>query len=321
MPPDSSIVHACLSHVISTESQQSNLKWHFSSDFESRFVTGDASCAAIRTRISVATTADFHDLVRTLDALSGEQVEVSWHGDEQLFWIEFNISLLHDVTFVAVSFGALLAFMIAVLRLPAFATCSLLIVAMSLPVGFALYTGPLEQEKLPILAIVSIYLILGIGADAVFVFTNTYALEEAEARRQATSQSAPPTLCTPSPESSLPATPATSGITGRGATHHDDVPPSPSAGDVGEGARAQAVHATIPAVRTTGRPFTMGMFTMPIHAHAHALGSVSHDANKRGRFQPESMHRMKVLARTLQHSTSGALVGSSNLMLSHHAFA
>ena len=135
--------------------------------------------------------------MRTLEGLSGKQVEVSWYGDNWLFWVEFNISLLHDVTFVGVSFGALLAFMIAVLGLPAFAIISLLVVAMSLPVGFALYTGPLEQEKLPILAIVSIYLILGIGADAIFVFTNTYALDEAEARDRAADLTTPPTLVTP----------------------------------------------------------------------------------------------------------------------------
>ena len=37
--------------------------------------------------------------------------------------------------------------------------------------------------KAPILALVSLYLVLGIGIDAIFVLSNTYALAEQDARR------------------------------------------------------------------------------------------------------------------------------------------
>ena len=36
--------------------------------------------------------------------------------------------------------------------------------------------------RAPILAVVSLYLVLGVGIDAVFAFSNTYALEEQQAR-------------------------------------------------------------------------------------------------------------------------------------------
>ena len=41
---------------------------------------------------------------------------------------------------------------------------------------------PLTTGKAPILAVVSLYLVLGVGIDAVFAFSNTYALEEQQAR-------------------------------------------------------------------------------------------------------------------------------------------
>ena len=41
----------------------------------------------------------------------------------------------------------------------------------------------LTTGQAPILALVSLYLVLGIGVDAIFVFSNTYALAEQDARR------------------------------------------------------------------------------------------------------------------------------------------
>ncbi|KAL1503156.1 hypothetical protein AB1Y20_011215 [Prymnesium parvum] len=176
-PPDATTVRVCLSHVASAEGRRQDLQWHFSSSCGGDAASGNASCTAIRSRIWVASSADFEGWIRTLEGLGTSLVELSWYGDNWLFWCEFNLNLRLDATLVVVSFITLLALVIAALRLPIFATLSLLVVVMSLPVGLAVYTGPLQQQKLPILAIVSIYLILGIGADAIFVFTNSYCME------------------------------------------------------------------------------------------------------------------------------------------------
>ena len=72
--------------------------------------------------------------------------------------------------------------MVFALRLPLFAIFVLFVIVLAFPVTFGLYTRSLGNEKLPILAIVSLYLVLGIGADAVFIFTNTYMLAESSRR-------------------------------------------------------------------------------------------------------------------------------------------
>ena len=43
-----------------------------------------------------------------------------------------------------------------------------------------MYTGPFATAKVPALAVISLYLILGIGVDAIFVIANTYALSHLE---------------------------------------------------------------------------------------------------------------------------------------------
>ena len=55
------------------------------------------------------------------------------------------------------------------LRLPCFAAFALFVVVLSVPATFAVYSGPLGQPKLPVLAVVSLYLILGIGVDAILI--------------------------------------------------------------------------------------------------------------------------------------------------------
>ena len=218
----------------------------------------------------------------TLERLDGEGgIEVTWFGDEWLFWREFNLALFHDLTFVAISFVALLTFMVIALRMPVFACWSLLIVAFSFPVGFAGYAGLLQQEKLPILAIVSIYLILGIGADAIFVFTNTFALEEADDRRRAATNSATPT---PSPESSLPTTPADSFCV---------TPPLPSSASLGPCYMVPPTNSSQPSQPNGSSPSDMLGTSHSVAAH----------------YPPHEQQRkrqVQVLARTLRHSMSGA---------------
>ena len=74
-------------------------------------------------------------------------------------------------------------FTASVLRMPLYAALALALVVASFPVAFAFYSGPLASSKAPILALLSLYLVLGIGVDAIFVLSNSYALAEQDARR------------------------------------------------------------------------------------------------------------------------------------------
>ena len=51
-----------------------------------------------------------------------------------------------------------------------------------LPRRGAFCVGPLAIGQPPVLAVISLYLVLGIGVDAIFIFCNSYALAEREAR-------------------------------------------------------------------------------------------------------------------------------------------
>ena len=133
--------------------------------------------------------------------------QVSFYGD--LFWAEFYMNLIHDVVYVALSLLLIWVFTASVLRMPLYAALALALVVASFPVAFAFYSGPLASSKAPnltrtrtltltldltltptlalskapILALLSLYLILGIGVDAIFVLSNSYALAEQDARR------------------------------------------------------------------------------------------------------------------------------------------
>ena len=170
--PSRESMQACLGSLV----EEPSLRRHFSSDFSSAFANGDAKCAALRSFLTIDASADFDAWLRMMDARYDEQIEVSWYGDSNLFWLEFNINVLHDASLVGVSMAALLIIIIAVLRLPLFACVSLSCVVLSFPVAFVFYVHALGQKKLPILAVVSLYLVLGIGVDAIFVFTNTCAI-------------------------------------------------------------------------------------------------------------------------------------------------
>ena len=90
--------------------------------------------------------------------------------------------LFDDAYKVVASLAFLLLFTCAVLAMPIFAAASLAIVVLSFPVAYAFYVGPLAISQLPVLAVISLYLVLGIGVDAIFIFCNSYALAEREAR-------------------------------------------------------------------------------------------------------------------------------------------
>ena len=77
--------------------------------------------------------------------------------------------------------GEIFLFVCAVLRRPIFAGLALLIVALSLPVGFALYTGLLGMQELPVMAVITLYLMLGIGVDIIFVFVNMLTNDDSDA--------------------------------------------------------------------------------------------------------------------------------------------
>jgi hypothetical protein len=118
---------------------------------------------------------DFDALIPRLSTLSDGVVELTFGGDGRLTWRELYLTLFGDLVFIGISIGAIHVFLLAVLPMPLFTTFSLLVIMLCFPVTIALYLGAFGQEQLPVLSIVSIYLVLGIGSDYVFIFTNTCA--------------------------------------------------------------------------------------------------------------------------------------------------
>lgn len=175
--------------ITSCSSTNSPLAWHVAVDCQWLVGQGTsgsshgASCTAMRSRLTMDGAADFDAWLRKMQLLGNGDVQLSWRGEPPgyLYWKEFNITVLRDGSFVAISFLALFVLLSVSLRLPLFAALALLSVLATLPITFALYVGPLGNSNLPLLAIVSLYLILGVGTDSIFMFTNTYALvHEAE---------------------------------------------------------------------------------------------------------------------------------------------
>ena len=160
--------------------------WHLSSGCHTISSSGafEHPCVALRSFIEVDASADFMAWIVALEGLSTDAIEVSWRGDGFLFWQEMYRNLYHDLSFTAVSVGALMLVMISVLRVTLFAIFSLFVIALTFPVALCIYTGAFGLEQVPVLAVVSVFLVLGIGADAIFAFTNTYALEESERQRR-----------------------------------------------------------------------------------------------------------------------------------------
>ena len=72
-----------------------------------------------------------------------------------------------DARLLIASVLGILGFTAAVLRLPVFAFLALLCVLASIPIATACYVGPLGLTKLPVITVVSFYLMLGIGVRAI----------------------------------------------------------------------------------------------------------------------------------------------------------
>ncbi len=167
-------VEACLRRIVQSPSYMYRI--FFGTDFESSFVGSQASCSALRSEIEIDASADFDALIERLSALSDGAIELTFGGDAWLSFRELYLTLQGDLVYIFVSIGAILLFLIAVLNMPLFASFALLVILLCFPVTIALYLGAFNQEQLPVLSVVSLYLVLGIGADNVFIFTNTSAL-------------------------------------------------------------------------------------------------------------------------------------------------
>ena len=123
--PTERTIQACLEAVVASTD---DAKQHFSSDFTSRFVDGDASCAALRTRLTIDDTLiDYTYWIGALNRLNnGESgIEVSWYGGAFLFWRSLT-SPTTRCLFCNLPAAAILCIMVFALRLPLFAVFSLL---------------------------------------------------------------------------------------------------------------------------------------------------------------------------------------------------
>eukprot|EP00966_Prymnesium_polylepis_P040515 940119-Prymnesium_polylepis.1 len=177
-------VEGCLTYVAQ---QSSPLSSRLGSELE--FQLGDTStpsCPALQTHFFFSDDGDgdfvqFEDrLIHFLHSADGKAgVEISFYG-YPMIKREVYLAVIKDAQLVVISILFIFIFTAAVLRLPLLASLSLIVVLAAFPVGYALYVGPFGVTKLPALAVISLYLTLGIGIDAIFVLCNTYALSQLE---------------------------------------------------------------------------------------------------------------------------------------------
>ena len=136
-------------------------------------------CPAIRTRISFGgiDPAVFDGFVsQTMHYLRGasnNEVEVSFDGSP-FYHAIISAALSHDMSLFFVSI--MLIFLILVLalgsmRLTCFALLSILI---CFPLAYGIFAAGFAIPKLPAMGLVSVFLILGIGVDAILVINTAY---------------------------------------------------------------------------------------------------------------------------------------------------
>ena len=80
--PTEQSVQSCLSRVVG----QPDVLTHFSSDFSSSFVGGQAHCSAVRSILRVDASSDLDAWLRAVETIHDDLVEVSWYGDGSLTW-------------------------------------------------------------------------------------------------------------------------------------------------------------------------------------------------------------------------------------------
>ncbi len=183
--PTADTIAECLAHISTTSGATlDQYRELFASDFDSSSIGGDDQCSGLRTQLDLSMDTDFDALIRDFLHLSGGGIEVTFGGDTWMTFRELYLALMDDVLWVTLSICAIHAFLVIVLRMPLYGTFALFVIVLCFPVTIAVYLGLLNQQELPILSIVSLYLVLGIGADSVFIFTNTYSLNEVESQKR-----------------------------------------------------------------------------------------------------------------------------------------
>ena len=151
-------IQACLSRIVGFSEDDKAKHRHFATDLSTTFVAGrPTSCTALRTTFGIESTTDVTRWLHEVSQLYDGEIEVSWYGGSWLFWIEFYQNVLHDIYLLAAACAALLIILSSTLGMPLFALLSLSIVVVSFPVSFAAYCVAFGEEKLPLLAVVSLY--------------------------------------------------------------------------------------------------------------------------------------------------------------------
>jgi len=102
-----------------------------------------------------------------------DDLEVSW-GAEVLFRREFRRMALVDFYWAAFSVVAVWGLMVAHTRSALIASAAMLANVLSFPVAFALYRYVLRVTYFDPMHFLMMFIVLGIGADDVFVFTDAY---------------------------------------------------------------------------------------------------------------------------------------------------
>jgi hypothetical protein len=103
-----------------------------------------------------------------------DQIDVIF-GGEELTEFEILLELRNDVAFVGIGIAAVLVYMIVHMDYSLFLTVSgLFEIFVSFPASYFFYRVVMNVPFVSVLQFLSIFVILGIGVDDVFVFYDTY---------------------------------------------------------------------------------------------------------------------------------------------------
>ena len=132
--------------------------------------------------------ASLYDDFLTKENEKLKHVQITWYEPKYLVDYEVNVQLLHDAAFSLFSFAFVFVFVWLHLESMFLAMMAMISIVLAFPMAYCIFYVVVGVEKMMLLNFVSLFLIMGIGADDVFVMYDTYQQATAVLRKSATEQ-------------------------------------------------------------------------------------------------------------------------------------
>jgi hypothetical protein len=116
---------------------------------------------------------------------STANVRVLFFGNGALYDLEVLQAVLHDVQLAVGCFLVTMIFLWVHTGSGLLAAAAMGSIALSFPVAFFIYSRAVGESRLEVLNFLSLYIVIGIGADNVFLMCDTFEAQAGQARAEA----------------------------------------------------------------------------------------------------------------------------------------